>query len=72
MTDLLARHIALFTDGVRTGDFSPMTAWFTDDAELVFENIPVGPFHCRDAVAAAYASHPTTRSCCWTRARRTA
>ncbi|MEX1158782.1 MAG: hypothetical protein WEC79_07630 [Thermomicrobiales bacterium] len=58
MTNLLTRHITLFNEGVRTGDFGPMTAWFTDDAELVFENIPVGPFQGRDAIAAAYASQP--------------
>ena len=58
MTDVLTRHIALFNEGIRTGDFGPMVNWFTDDAELVFENIPVGPFHGRDAIAAAYASQP--------------
>ena len=56
MTNLLTRHISLFNEGIRTGDFGPMIAWFTDDAELVFENIPVGPFTGRDAIAAAYAS----------------
>jgi steroid Delta-isomerase len=54
----LTRYIALFNEGVRTGNFGPMVARFTDDAELVFENIPVGPFHGRDAIAAAYASQP--------------
>ena len=58
MTDLLTRHVALFNDGVRTGDFGPMVAGFTEDAELIFENIPVGPFRGRDAIAAAYASQP--------------
>src|SRR5688572_12870708 len=55
---VLTRHIALFNEGVRSGDFGPMIAWFTDDAELVFENIPAGPFTGRDAIAAAYASQP--------------
>jgi hypothetical protein len=58
MTDLLTRHIALFNEGIRSGDFGPMVAWFADDAELVFENIPVGPFRGREAIAAAYASQP--------------
>jgi hypothetical protein len=58
MTDLLNRHIELFNQGIRTGDFAPMVTWFTDDAELVFENIPVGPFVGRGAIAAAYASQP--------------
>jgi len=58
VTDLLTRHVALFNDGIRTGDFGPMVSWFTDDAELIFENIPVGPFQGRDAIADAYASQP--------------
>ena len=58
MTDVLTRHIALFNEGVRTGNFGPMVARFTDDAELVFENIPVGPFYGRNAIAASYASQP--------------
>lgn len=58
MTDVLARHIALFNEGIRSGDFGPMAAWFTEDAKLIFENIPVGPFHGRDAITAAYASQP--------------
>ena len=58
MTDLFTRYIALFNEGIRSGDFGAMVAWFTDDAELVFENIPLSPFHGRDAIAAAYASQP--------------
>ena len=56
--DLLTRHIALFNDGVRNGDFGPMVAWFSEDAELIFRNIPVGPYRGRDAIATAYASQP--------------
>jgi steroid Delta-isomerase len=43
---------------VRTGDFGPMLARFADDAELVFEGVPVGPFAGRDAIAAAYREQP--------------
>lgn len=35
-----------------------MVAAFSEDAELVFEGIPVGPFSGRDAIAAAYAQQP--------------
>jgi steroid Delta-isomerase len=56
--DLLRRHVELFNQGVRTGDFAPMLELFTDDAELVFEGVPVGPFEGRDAIAAAYAAQP--------------
>jgi steroid delta-isomerase len=55
---LLERHVERFNEGVRTGDFEPMVAAFSRDAELVFEGIPVGPFAGRDAIAAAYAAQP--------------
>jgi steroid delta-isomerase len=35
-----------------------MVAAFTEDAELVFEGIPVGPFAGRDAIAEAYGAQP--------------
>lgn len=35
-----------------------MVAAFADDAELVFEGIPVGPFHGRDSIGHAYATQP--------------
>jgi steroid delta-isomerase len=55
---LLERHVELFNQGVRSGDFGPMLEHFTDDAELVFEGVPVGPFHGKETIAAAYASNP--------------
>jgi steroid Delta-isomerase len=55
---LLERHVALFNQGIRTGDFEPMLAQFTDDAELVFEGVPVGPFNGKQAIAEAYAANP--------------
>ena len=63
---LLTDHVARFNAGVRGGDFGPMVDGFTEDAELVFEGIPVGPFRGREAIAAAYQmQRPTTRSSCW-------
>jgi steroid delta-isomerase len=35
-----------------------MVDGFTEDAELVFEGIPVGPFRGREAIAAAYRTQP--------------
>ena len=35
-----------------------MVAAFSEDAELVFEGIPVGPFVGREAIAEAYAAQP--------------
>jgi SnoaL-like protein len=60
MTDfqLLDEHVADFNDGVRTGDFRPMLARFTDDAELAFEGVPAGPYVGIDAIEAAYRDSP--------------
>ena len=55
---LLERHVELFNQGVRSGNFAPMLEQFTEDAELVFEGVPAGPFHGRAAIAAAYAANP--------------
>ena len=55
---LLEQHVEWFNHGVRSGDFAPMLEQFTDDAELVFEGVPAGPFHGKEAIAAAYASSP--------------
>ena len=54
----LQRHVERFNEGVRSGDFGPMVAAFSEDAELVFEGIPVGPFAGREAIGAAYAAQP--------------
>ena len=55
---LLEEHVERFNAGVRSGDFGPMVAAFAEDAELVFEGIPVGPFSGREAIGAAYAAQP--------------
>jgi hypothetical protein len=43
---------------VRTGDWEPLGPWFADDAELVFEGVPLGPFPGREEIAAAYRERP--------------
>lgn len=55
---LVERHVELFNQGVRSGDFVPMLEHFTDDAELAFEGVPAGPFRGKEAIAAAYGSNP--------------
>ena len=55
---LLEEHVERFNAGARSGDFDPMVAAFAEDAELVFEGIPVGPFSGREAIGAAYAAQP--------------
>ena len=56
----LERHVETFNASVRSGDFAPLTALFADAATLEFAGVPVGPFHGRDAIAAAYAAQPPT------------
>ena len=56
--ELLDEHVRRFNAGVRSGDFGPMLELFTDDATLTFVGVPVGPFHGRDAIAAAYREQP--------------
>jgi hypothetical protein len=58
MHELLRRHVELFNAGVRSGDFGPMLEQFSPDAELVFEGVPLGPFHGRGSIAAAYREQP--------------
>jgi steroid delta-isomerase len=55
---MLRDHVERFNHGVRTGDWAPMLAQFADDAELVFEGVPVGPFRGKEAIAAAYRDRP--------------
>src|ERR671925_16566 len=55
---LIARHVERFNRGVRTGDFREMAASFAEDAEVVFEGIPVGAFRGRAEIAAAYLAQP--------------
>lgn len=57
-SNLFQRHVTFFNQGVRSGDFGPMLEQFTDDSELLFEGIPVGPFRGKAAIAAAYAAQP--------------
>ena len=57
-TRVLDRHVQLFNEGVRSGDFGPMLEHFAEDAELVFVGVSVGPFEGKDAIAAAYVEQP--------------
>lgn len=56
--DLIAEHVTRFNAGVRSGDYGPMLEQFTDDAELAFEGVGVGPFVGRLAIAEAYRRQP--------------
>jgi steroid delta-isomerase len=56
--ELLEEHVRRFNHGVRSGDFGSMLELFTEDASLEFVGVPAGPFHGRDAIAAAYREQP--------------
>jgi steroid Delta-isomerase len=51
-------YIADHNVAVRTGDWGRFADWFTDDAEVRFEGVPVGPFRGRDAIRRAYEERP--------------
>jgi steroid Delta-isomerase len=51
-------YVTVHNECVRTGDWEPLADWFTEDAKLVFEGVPVGPFEGREAIAAAYRTQP--------------
>jgi RimJ/RimL family protein N-acetyltransferase len=55
---LLHDYVMVHNECVRTGDWEPLADWFADDAELVFEGVPVGPFEGRNEIAAAYRAKP--------------
>ena len=55
---LLHDYVMVHNECVRTGDWGPLAEWFTEDAELAFEGVPVGPFNGREAIAAAYDAQP--------------
>ncbi|HEY8775868.1 MAG TPA: GNAT family protein [Gaiellaceae bacterium] len=55
---LLHDYVMVHNECVRTGAWLPLAEWFTEDAQLAFEGVPVGPFDGREAIAAAYDTQP--------------
>jgi steroid delta-isomerase len=55
---LLHDYVMVHNECVRTGDWQPLAEWFTEDAQLAFEGVPVGPFEGRQAIVAAYDAQP--------------
>jgi RimJ/RimL family protein N-acetyltransferase len=55
---LLHDYIGVHNECVRTGNWEPLRSWFTDDAELAFGGVPVGPFRGADEIARAYRERP--------------
>jgi steroid delta-isomerase len=52
------QYIEAHNAAVRSGEWEAFSRWFTDDAEVRFEGVPVGPFRGRDEIRAAYESRP--------------
>jgi steroid delta-isomerase len=57
-SQLLEQHADRFNRAVRTGEWEEVMSHFTDDAELRFEGVPVGPFEGREAITRAYREQP--------------
>jgi steroid delta-isomerase len=55
-------HTALFNACVRSGDWAPFLATFTEDARMTVANPPGGPFEGREAIAAMYAARPPAQT----------
>jgi RimJ/RimL family protein N-acetyltransferase len=55
---LIHDYVFAHNECVRSGDWEPIRDWFTEDAELVFEGVPVGPFEGCEAIMAAYRERP--------------
>ena len=51
-------YVASHNRAVRTGDWTAFATWFTDDAEVRFEGVPVGPFRGREGIRRAYEQRP--------------
>jgi steroid delta-isomerase len=55
---MLERHVGKYNDAVRSGDFGPFLDMYDDDAVMSFDDLPVGPFAGRSAIAQAYRDQP--------------
>jgi hypothetical protein len=55
---LLERHVELFNEAVRTGDYAPYLHTFADDAVMNFDDFPIGPFRGKAEIIDAYETQP--------------
>jgi RimJ/RimL family protein N-acetyltransferase len=55
---LVREYVAAHNGGVRLGAWCGLEPCFHDDAELVFDGIPIGPFRGRHEIVAAYERQP--------------
>ncbi len=66
MIDPVARHVALFNEGVRTGDLVPWFNTFTADAVLTYHGVPLPPANGRPEIEAVYKGQPPGSEMCLT------
>lgn len=57
---LLERHVELFNEAVRTGDYRSFLETFAERAVMRFDDVPAGPFRGLTEIAEAYATQPPT------------
>jgi hypothetical protein len=57
---LLERHVELYNEAVRTGDYRSFLETFAEGAVMRFDDIPMGPFEGLPEIAEAYATQPPT------------
>ena len=55
---LLHEYVGAHNEAVRTGVWNGFGEWFTEEAELAFEGVPLGPLNGRAAIEAAYRTNP--------------
>ena len=55
---LLERHVELFNEAVRTGDYGPFLQTFSDQAVMSFDDVAAGPFHGKAEIVKAYVTQP--------------
>jgi steroid delta-isomerase len=55
---MLERHVGKYNDAVRSSDFGPFLDMYADDAVMSFDDLPVGPYFGRVAIAEAYRTQP--------------
>ena len=57
-SDRARLHVEHFNLAVRSGAWEPFVRQFTDDARMVFTNVPVGPFEGRAEILRGYQEQP--------------
>jgi ketosteroid isomerase-like protein len=58
LTKAVREHERRFNEAVRAGDFTEFVTTFAEDAVMAFDDLPIGPYKGREAIARAYAQRP--------------